>query len=497
MRTAATLTSVAAVALLGTATAGGTGSPGADAEPGNDGGPYAVSRIDAPDPQSSGRWAERLAAAAIAGRGGDLDGDRVPDFFVGQPQYDTANASNAGRVWAISGATGDVAYRIDAPVPQQDAKVGFFISVLGDVDGDGTSDVAAGTDAQDVGGNADQGAAWVFSGATGDRLYRLDNPAPQPGGRFGSRIGRAGDVTGDGIPDVLVGASGNDTPVGCGQQSPLPASCHKDQGQAFLFDGRDGSMLRRLDLPRRDVAGSRCERGCGSFGISVQGPGDTDRDGVLDQLIGASSSGESGRMYTFSGRTGKLLLRIEDPEAHPGATFGFQDAAPLTPGDVDRDGFADLYGNGFLQDGPVGEGQGKSWIFSGRTGLVIHALADPTPTIGGQFGWSASRTDHNRDSIPDIYVGQSPHHVPGADQSGGSYVFDGRTGALLRAFELPSSDRQPGTEGNLGPALGWSSAAPGDLNGDRQPDYVAGAPFLDVGENQDQGAGYAFRSGGR
>lgn len=43
---------------------------------------------------------------------------------------------------------------------------------------------------------------------------------------------------------------------------------------------------------------------------------------------------------------------------------------------------------------------------------------------------------------------------------------------------------------NLGPSLGWSSASPGDLNGDGNPDYVATAPFEDVGPNKDQGAGY-------
>ncbi|PLS74933.1 MAG: hypothetical protein CYG61_10120 [Actinobacteria bacterium] len=63
-------------------------------------------------------------------------------------------------------------------------------------------------------------------------------------------------------------------------------------------------------------------------------------------------------MYLFSGRTGEVLLRIDDPEPQAGATFGFQDVAPLSPGDVNRDGFADLYANGFAQNGPTGRRHG-------------------------------------------------------------------------------------------------------------------------------------------
>lgn len=452
--------------------------------------PYEVTRIDSPDPQPDGRWAERVAVA------GDISGDGVNDYFVAVPRYDAGADNNRGRVYLLNGRTGAVLYRVDSPQPQDAAQFGFFISAFGDVNGDGKTDVAIGTDSQDVAGKTDQGKAWVFSGASGSVLYELDNPAPQSSARFGSRIGSAGDVTGDGVRDVIVGASNNDAPAGCGTDGTVEAGCYQNVGQAFIFNGATGALVRTLDVPAADrtALGASCSTGCGSFGIAVQSPGDTDGDGVDDQLVGASSYATTGRMYLFSGRTGELLHRIDPPEPQAGDNFGFQDAAPGSPGDVDGDRRADLYANGFVHNGPAGEGQGRAWLFSGRTGSLIRQLDDPAPTPGGQFGWSLAGVDFNKDGVPDQYIGQSPHHVPGFDQNGGTYVLDGRNGALLKAFELPAADNQPSSDTNAGPRLGWTVAAAGDLNADGEPDFLAGAPFADVGSNRDQGRLYVYLS---
>jgi len=64
----------------------------------------------------------------------------------------------------------------------------------------------------------------------------------------------------------------------------------------------------------------------------------------------------------------------------------------------------------------------------------------------------------------------------------------------LKALELPAADQQPSASGNLGPNLGWANAAPGDLNRDGQPDFIAGAPFSDSATNQDEGRLFVFYS---
>jgi Ca2+-binding RTX toxin-like protein len=208
-------------------------------------------------------------------------------------------------------------------------------------------------------------------------------------------------------------------------------------------------------------------------------------------------------MYLFSGdENGKLLARIDDPDPQAGAVFGFQDAAPLSPGDVNGDGRADLFANGFAQDVGTSTNEGRIWVFDGKAtvdrpdehGVVRYEPKDPTPTLGGQFAFSLDKTDYNKDGVPDLYVGQTPHTVAGSDQSGGTYVFNGVDGSLLKSLELPLDLRQRGSPGDLGSNLGWSVAAPGDLNGDGEPDFLAAATWQNVGGNKDEGRAFVFLS---
>lgn len=492
---------------------------------------YTPITVYAPKGQQLGRWSERTRVA------GDLNRDGVNDLWVGVPKYKRDNPDGSfgddfGRVYAVDGASlaspggqkryPKILYKIHPPEPQANKDFGFWIQNIGDVNGDGMADLVVGTDAQDVpldpGANSQicktqpqrchlqQGKAWVFDGKNNRVLYELNNPKPQGSdvheARFGSRIGRAGDVNGDGVPDVIVGASGNDNPErpGCSDDGVAEAGCRARQGQAFIFDGTDGTLIRELNLPEEDqLPPTTCQSLCGSFGLSVQGVGDVDGDGVADQAVGAPSlqvafNIAQGRMYVFSGATGQLIRRIDDPEPQRFAFFGFQDVTPDSPGDVNDDGRADIYAMGFFQDGEAGAAQGKSWVFDGGAGTVfstpkLYENQNPNPRRGGQFGWTMARefnplkdTTLTGDATNPLYVGNSPHHSPPEDERGDTNVFNLLTGAPERNLPLPDpwAAEAVGTPQNQGPNLGWTSSSPGDLNHDGFRDFIAGAPFTDV-----------------
>jgi hypothetical protein len=469
-----------------------------------------------PQIQDGASFGERMAAAKY-----DYDGDGANDVFVGVGAQDVGKNRNQGRVYLLSGKqiargtteTSAVLRTFNDPDPQAYAGFGRAISVLGDVSGDGKPDIAVGAPGQDVAG-ADRytgGTVWVMNGATGKEIQRLDNPAPQFNGRYAERVTRAGDITGDGASEVLVGASNQSYPTGCQFTQPRPSYCSISEGKAYIFDPMNGSVVRELRMPPEDVPGPTpdkpgggCQYSC-TFGLAVQGPGDVNGDGTPDQAVAAPYLNRlKGRLYVFSGKDGEVLHKLDPPEWDGNAAFfGFGDVAPLSPGDVTGDGNADVYGASFDQDGTAGRSQGKAWVFNGRTGDSLYALDDPSPEEGGQFGWSMDRTDYDRDGTPDLYIGQSPHHVSSSSAQGGTYVMNGADGSLLKALELPESCRQPSTRQNRGPALGWSLAAPGDLNGDGEPDYVGGAPFFDIpqgeggdfgGDKRDQGLLFGFLS---
>jgi hypothetical protein len=489
---------LAAAALLGGALIGALMIPSkaVGATPSTD---YSPQVMQAPDIQSGGRYGSRMVAV------GDLNGDGTNDLLVSAQGLNAGGLNGSGRVYVVSGKTREVLYTRESPEPQAGAAFGNFLQGPGDLNGDGIPDFVVGSPNQNVftgsgtgcgqpepnGCNESQGRAFVFSGVNGALLYTLDNPVPQANASFGARLGRAGDLAGNGVTELIVGASSNDKPAGCGNLDPVPAGCRVNEGQAFIFNGATGELVRTLDLPAEDRTGpATCTSSCGSFGGSVQSPGDVNGDGVADQQVAAFSYNQNrGRIYLFSGANGQLLRRIDHPTPAANTFFGFQDVTPNSPGDVTGDGVPDIY----AAANRVGEGFFPGYVFNGATGALLYPLRVPSPQLGDDF-FTMDRTDYNKDGTPDLYVGRQAITIVPPDQNGGTFVYDGRDGSLLKRLELPTADRQTGIQGNFGPFLGFALAAPGDLNGDGEPDYVATSMRYDEGSVQDAGRVYFFLS---
>ncbi len=156
------------------------------------------------------------------------------------------------------------------------------------------------------------------------------------------------------------------------------------------------------------------------FSWIARGIGDTDGDGVSEVVTsapthgGTGSGGAPGRVYVYSGRTGKLLWQTTGKENEQLGT-GLEGA-----GDVNGDGAGDV-----IAGAP---GARRAYVFSGRDGRVLHTFAssDTTETFGSS---ASSAGDQDGDGVDDVIVG-----APGAGGSarpGRAYVYSGRSGQLL------------------------------------------------------------------
>lgn len=207
------------------------------------------------------------------------------------------------------------------------------------------------------------------------------------------------------------------------------------------------------------------------FGFAVDCAGDTNGDGFDDILVGApfhQGPGEilNGRSFLYSGQTGLLL--------HEYGGAGFFDSAGYAvcgAGNLDGDLMDD-----FLIGSPSADGSaadtGIITAYSGATGLEIYSLEGP---VSGDLMGSAlaSLGDLNGDGFDDFAVGLRGTDV-NASGSGSVTVFSGQTGA-----EIYTRD---GTVANQ--AMGYSLAHAGDLDMDGHMDWISGSPQDSRGGNQ-------------
>jgi hypothetical protein len=325
---------------------------------------------------------------------------------------------------------------------------GYSVAAAGQVDGDSVPDMIVGAYFEN-GGATHAGRAYVFRGPSCDLLYTLESPQPQYIGGLGCSVAGAGDVNGDGCGDVVVGAHREDT-------DSLAA------GRAYVYGGQTGGVLHTLESPDPESYGD--------FGCSVSAAGDTDDDGYDDIIVGASREGggpsDAGRAYIFSGRTGTVLRTLESPNPVSGGRFG---CAVSAVSDLDNDGDSDVL-VGAYGESVAGHNSGMAYAFSGQTGGLLHSLQSPAPCLSGWFGASVSGAgDVNDDGCEDIAVGAPEELTPWWYRDGNAYAFDGATGDVLYSWCSPY---QTGDYG----AFGSSVSTAGDVDGDGYADVLVGAP---------------------
>jgi len=330
---------------------------------------------------------------------GDVNGDGLADLIVGA-YADDPNGDDSGASFVVFGKTDGTAVELSAIESGNGGFVingvsagdnsGFNVSSAGDVNGDGLADLIVGARRDDPNGD-DSGASFVVFGKTDSTVVELSAIESGNGGfvingvsagdASGASVSSAGDVNGDGLADLIVGAYADD-PNG------------NSSGASFVVFGKTDSTAVELSAIETGTDGFVINGVSGGdrSGLSVSSAGDVNGDGLADLIVGAyaddPNGNSSGVSFVVFGKTDSTAVELSAIETGNG---GFvingvsgRDASGLSvssAGDVNGDGFADLIVGAYADD-PNGGSSGASFvIFGGQgTSATVGTSGDDTLT---------------------------------------------------------------------------------------------------------------------
>ena len=329
---------------------------------------------------------------SVAGAG-DVNGDGFGDVIIGMETYDRPlggqlSIVDEGRAYVYHGNSGGL-----DPVPTTtlagngNANFGHVVGTAGDVDGDGFSDVIVTAVHSDPN---DQGSVAVYRGSAGGVATgaHWSFTAGQGFSEFGSGAGTAGDVNGDGLSDVVVGAQFHD---GNGFQ---------DNGRVWVFAGPLTGTA--ATTPLREWGGSQSFE---NLGRCVAGVGDINGDGFAD--VGAGSAGYTGSVY----KEGRTLAWYGNNK------YQAYDTVPRRAQQLRSDASAPI-GLGGLTGGPDFRLQAWTGSAAGRTDVRLEWQVAP---YGTPLGGAVARGNWT-DSAPygvgtTVNLQSPPVGVPGGGQA--------------------------------------------------------------------------------
>eukprot|EP01031_Cornospumella_fuschlensis_P024979 gene24979-30177_t len=385
-------------------------------------------------------------------------------------------------------------------------KLGQSLSFAGDVNGDGFDDVIVGAPFADAYAT-DAGRAYVLFGSstglptqvnmtalvagTSTQGFLINGPSFNDQAGYG--VSAAGDVNGDGLSDLLVGAPGSD-PNGV-----------TDSGSMYVVYGKTTNSAVNLSALTSGTStqGYVIQGLCSVFyaGTNVSDLGDVNGDGIADVLIADMASA-----YVVYGKTNSNTVYLSSMAGATGSggfvfnsgAYDLVDSANTlsAAGDVNGDGLADLI---------VGSAvSGRAYVIYGQSGTArvdATAMTAGTSTAGfvinGQnaenFAYSVSTAgDVNGDGLADVVVGANAATTAAGADAGKSYVVFGKTGtAAVNTTAIAAGNGGFVINGQCASdSSGASVSYAGDINGDGLADLLVSAPNGDLSSASNVGRTY-------
>lgn len=386
---------------------------------------------------------------------GDVNGDGFSDIIIGAPRYNNGSTEE-GIVLIYHGSPGSVntgTYTSRHESNREESYLGVSVASAGDINGDGYNDVIAGADWYTNGQN-DEGAVFVYHGsATGlPANPTLTIQSNRAGTQLGFSVSSAGDLNGDGYSDVIAGGY-------------FYTNGQSEEGAAYIWLGSAAGLNPTPEILQGNQNNAH-------FGISVAAAGDVNGDGYSDVIIGApgASYGQTGEGSAFihlgsaSGITTTAATHLQPNQNN--SDFGFSVAGA---GDINGDGFSDVVVgapryNGAYNNGTVFVYTGSAAGINAASVVQLNAGRNNT-RLGSSV---AGAGDVNGDGYSDIILG-ADEFTNGQSNEGRIQVHYGSaTGITLTPATTLESNRT-----NAG--LGYSVAGIGDINGDGYADVAGGA----------------------
>ena len=446
---------------------------------------FEMRMVFSPVPQGLGQFG---ASVSLSGN----------SFVVGAPTESVGALGNAGNAYVFSAVSGDVIANFSSPVPLAGSQFGTSVAISGPfvvvgepeapVSGptsghayefnlvtdtvrelntsastnNGQFGISVAADANTVlvgawaensGGHAEVGNAYLYSARSGGVVTSVFSPPTWPAfGGFGESLAEAGGPVVIGAPaeysagveyaglvyvydqipltftsphQVSYGHSGEAVAVAGGiMVVGAPGEIvdvHPVAGHAYVVPIDPSPSLSVLTLTSPNP-----EDGS-SFGQAVATTGTIVAIGASGESPGGLSG--AGRVYLFNAFSGALLLTLVSPSPAAGGGFGY----------------ALSFSGGLLAVGAPGEPDptvagGNVYVFNATTGTLVRTVTSPSPVANGEFGYSVSMSGSS------LLVGAPFENASGVSGSGRAYLFDEPSGVLRATLSSPA----PALEGNYG-----------------------------------------------